>query len=69
MPRRVLLDKLYEKCPQARQFNDRDLCKMIEKRGVLYKKSHGAMAFVGIRFLTDDDWSGEPVDTDEATPY
>lgn len=65
MPRRVLLDKLYEKCPQARQHSDRDLCKMIEKRGVLYMRSMHGFVFRGIRFLTDDDWSGEPVAPDE----
>lgn len=63
--RRALLDKLFEKCPQARRFSDRDLCKMIEKRGVPYAKLHGVMTFTGIRFLTDDDFRGKPVDPDD----
>lgn len=65
MPRRALIDKLYEKCPQARQHSDRDLCKMIQKRGVSYIRSMHGFVFRGIRFLTDDDWSGEPVAPDE----
>ena len=65
MPRRVLLDKLYEKYPQARRFNERDLCKMIQKRGVRYVKTMGVMTFVDIRFLPDEDFSGEPVNPDD----
>ena len=68
MPRRVLLDKLFEKYPQARRFNDRDLCKMIERRGVRYIKTMGVMTFIGIRFLTDEDFQGESVAPD-VTPF
>jgi hypothetical protein len=68
MPRRVLLDKLFEKCPQARRFNDRDLCKMIEKRGARYIRGKHGFVFRGIRFLTDDNFSGEPIAPDD-TPF
>ena len=47
------LDKLFEKCPQARRFNDRDLCKMIEKRGVRYTR--GKHGFIFYTDLSQDD--------------
>lgn len=65
MPRAALLDKLRNKCIQSNRFSDRELCKMIEKRGVEYKKTMHGRVFKGIRFLTDDDFVGEPIDKDD----
>ncbi|MBR0060564.1 MAG: toprim domain-containing protein, partial [Selenomonadaceae bacterium] len=68
VPRKVLLDKLREKYPQAHKFNDRDLCKMIERRGIEYKRGMHGFIFKGIRLLTDDDFTREPIDDyDEET--
>lgn len=65
VPRKVLLDKLREKYPQAHKFNDRDLCKMIERRGIEYKRGMHGFVFKGIRLLTDDDFAGEPIDPND----
>lgn len=65
MPRAALLDKLRNKCIQSNRFSDRELCKMIEKRGVEYKKTMHGRVFKGIRFLTDDDFVGEPIDKND----
>lgn len=65
MPRAALLDKLRNKCIQSNRFSDRELCKMIEKRGVEYKKTMHGRVFKGIRFLTDDDFVSEPIDKDD----
>lgn len=61
-PRRELLDKLKEKYPQARDFNDRDLCQIIERHDVAYKRKKFGFVFVGVRLLTDRDFDGSIVD-------
>ena len=65
MPRSLLISKLREKCIQANRFTDRDLCKMIEKRGVRYARSKHGFVFKGIRLLTDADFLGESVDKND----
>lgn len=73
VPRAVLLSKLREKCIQAHRFTDRDLCQMIEKRGVRYVRSNHGYLFKGIRLLTDDDFThsededftGTPIDQND----
>ena len=69
LPRRKLLDFIREKCIQAHRFNDREICKMIERRGVGYRKK-GAFVFTGIRFCsdTDRDFGGEPLEHDDIPP-
>lgn len=65
VPRRVLLDKLFEKYYQARRFTDRDLCKMIERRGIKYVRGKHGFIFKGIRLLTDDDIVHETIEDDD----
>ena len=65
IPRRVLLDKLFEKYYQARRFTDRDLCKMIERRGIKYVRGKHGFIFKGIRLLTDDDIVHETIEDDD----
>lgn len=65
MPRAALLDKLRTKCLQSNRFSDRELCKLIESHGVRYVRGKHGFVFKGIRFFTDDDFVGEPVDKDD----
>lgn len=65
IPRAALLDKLRSKSLQTTRFSDRELCKLIESHGVEYKKTMHGRVFKGIRFLTDDDFVGEPIDKDD----
>ena len=68
MPRRVLIDKLREKCIQAHRFSDRDLCKMIEKRGVRYVRGKNGFIFKGIRPFTKEDFQHSDEDDFQGTP-
>lgn len=69
LPRRKLLDFVREKCPRAHGFNDRELTKMIERRGVGYRKK-GTYIFSGIRLRIDNDrdFGGEPLEPDDIPP-
>lgn len=69
LPRRKLLDEIRAKCIQAHRFSDREICKMIERRGVGYRKK-GTFVFTGIRLCSDTnrDFGGEPLETDDIPP-
>ena len=70
LPRRKLLDFVREKCPRARGFNDRELVKMIERRGVGYKRHKNGFVFINIRLRADNDrdFGGEPLEPDDIPP-
>ena len=69
IPRSVLLEKIYEKCPQVKGlFNKRALTKMIERRGFKYDRGKKGMVFKGIQFFDnnspDADFNGTPIPPD-----
>ena len=64
--RRAVIDLLKEKIPQARRYSDRDLTKMMEKRGFEYKKTMTGRVFVGLRFANpSDEFSGENINEND----
>lgn len=69
LPRRKLLDEIRSRCPRSQKFSDRELCKMIERRGVGYRKK-GTYIFTGIRLCSDNDrdFGGEPLEPDNIPP-
>ena len=70
LPRKKLLDEIHSKCPMSQRFSDREIVKMIQRRGVGYRKSRKGFIFTGIRLCsdTDRDFGGEPLEPDDIPP-
>lgn len=70
LPRRKLLDEIHAKCKEAQRFTDRELTKMLERRGVGYRKKQ-TYVFTGIRLRPDNgdrNFDGEAISPDDIPP-
>ncbi|MBR4903687.1 MAG: hypothetical protein IKZ53_03375 [Selenomonadaceae bacterium] len=69
VPRQCLLAELYEHYPRAYKFNETDLCKMIAKRGVKYKRMNRGYVFNGIHLLKDKKFDSNLTPPDDFSSY
>lgn len=65
IPRRVMLDKIREKCSAAHRFTDRELTKLIENFGVESKVKRLCKVFKGYQLSENNFFDGEPVDEND----